>query len=148
MALKQTTKKLTRNAGTFVRTLRVATGSCPFRDDSGVVILAMNINGEYSLNGDSDVDPYTKIKVSFSISLLSYFSPFMDTHLIPQYVVKSFDTYLLKNNKELYYTTNNPGPCLYPTEVFNDDTLGCPCGGTWSDTAIYNTATEQFEGGR
>jgi len=112
---------------TFVRTFRVATGSCPFADSSGTVILAININGEYTLHGDSDVDPYTKI----------------------EYDILNFDTYLLKNNKQLYYTTTNPGPCLYPEPLLNNLTEGCPCGGTWTaGTASFNVATGRFQGGR
>jgi len=32
----------------------------------------------------------------------------------------------------MYYTTQNPGDCILPTDYWNNATVGCPCNGTWT----------------
>jgi len=55
---------------------------------------------------------------------------------------------LLKDNKQLYYTTVDPGECMLPVSLWNDELLGCPCNGTWEANGVYNASSGRFDGGR
>jgi len=111
--------------GTYLQTFRMATGNCPFDDNSGVVIMAINTIGNYSLEGNNtDIGPgFYKIK----------------------YTPSSFHVALKKNQKKIYYTHQNPGDCQFPVTYWN---TYCPCNSTWDDNAVYNSTTGFFDNAR
>jgi hypothetical protein len=104
----------------------MATGTCPLDDASGTMIMAIDTIGNYSLGNFSNATGWTEIT----------------------YVPDRFYLTILKDNKQVYYTTVDPGECLYPLTLWNDELLGCPCNGTWEANGSYNTTSGRFDGGR
>jgi hypothetical protein len=64
------------------------------------------------------------------------------------YTPKTFNVTILSNQSEIFYTSSKNTPCMPILDYWKDDTLGCPCNGTWNITGSYNLTTESFEGGR
>jgi len=130
----QTTSYLTtRNfvfvkAGGYRSTISVATGNGACGLGSTVVI-KIDTFGDYSLEGNNTNSGigmnWTKIK----------------------YTPKKFWVALAKDNKDIFYTPAKTGPCMDPADYLSNQTLGCPCNGTYS-TAVYNSATQSFDGYR
>jgi len=110
--------------GTYLQPFRMATGNCPFSDSSGTVIMAIDTIGNYSLQGNNtNVPGFYKI----------------------MYTPSKFAIALVKNQKPIYYTTQNPGPCDAPVSYWNNY---CPCNSTWAANASYNATLGFYDNAR
>jgi len=116
--------------GTYLQQFRMATGSCPFPDSSGTLIMAINTLGHYTIGANNT---NTSIGVNW-------------THIV--YTPDSFNITLIKNQKAIYYTTSDPGPCMLPLDYWNNSTTGCPCNGTYVVNGSFDTTTNTFVGSR
>lgn len=112
---------------TYTINFRMATGGCPINEASGVVILAVDTIGNYTLLGNNTNSSlgarWNKIK----------------------YTPGRFRVAILKNQKDIYYTFSSPGPCLPPVSFWNSPTNGCPCNGTYDQNGAYNTTSKQYD---
>jgi hypothetical protein len=53
-----------------------------------------------------------------------------------------------RNMTDLYYNNMTEGFCMPILDYWNNQTLGCPCNGTWNTTGYYNSTANAFMGGR
>lgn len=97
--------------GTYKKEWTMSTGSCPFDAGSGTIILMIQTFGDYALAEENeDVAGFTKV----------------------MYTPQSFTVALTKTQKDMYYTPQDPGPCMSPQSFLTSAALGCPCNGNWT----------------
>jgi len=53
-----------------------------------------------------------------------------------------------RNMTDLYYNNMTEGFCMPILDYWNNQTLGCPCNGTWDTNGYYNSTANAFMGGR
>jgi hypothetical protein len=111
--------------------LIIATGnSCPLTYYSGTSLFVTATEGAYVSLGDNNVLGNGWQKV--------------------QYTPQRFITSIIKNNQASFFTNGVPfgvggldliGPCVEMRTYLNDPNVGCPCNGTWTNSAFANGAT-------
>jgi hypothetical protein len=74
---------------------------------AGFTSYYIKLLGDYTLGGDANATNFTEIK----------------------YTPTWFSVIINKNNKVLFYTAGNPGPCVEPWVYWNSTVYGCPCNG-------------------
>jgi hypothetical protein len=60
----------------------------------------------------------------------------------------NFNVTILSNQTDIFYSAMKEVPCMPMIDYWKNDSLGCPCNGTWNNTGFYNESTKSFEGGR
>jgi hypothetical protein len=100
--------------GTYTRTIAFATGlgACPIQLDGGTPVLLITTVGTIGLHGMADSPNETYTKTSYT----------------PDYFIVE----IKKDNKPIYYTSEPIGACQTPVSYWNNETIGCPCNGTWA----------------
>jgi len=92
--------------GSYSSTHEYFTGQCG--NGGNTRVLSVTTYGDYTLGDDANATNFTEIK----------------------YTPTWFSVIINKNNKVLFYTAGNPGPCVEPWVYWNSTVYGCPCNET------------------